>query len=220
MTSAGGKGSDDAVAIDALLGEFGYDTPTARARARDVLQAAGLTRAGKQGIAATKRGRVEQALRSALVRVCGKRCAALARESGAREPVIVGGAACEVCGGSNNRRAALECARALRKNRISRLLVIGGSTTLHHELASLFPSGDITIECVDGTQRSHSQRDALQRMNRAQLMVIWGSTELRHAISNLYTDETPPHLRRITVARRSIGALCDAIVLSYAQKPA
>jgi len=213
------KGGDDALLIDALLAELGYDTPHARARAREVLHNAGLTRPGKQGIASSKRQRVELALSAAIIRVCGKKCEALARKSDARAPVIVAGATCELCAGSNNRRAALECARVMQENGVTRLLVLGGAPGVWHELtATLEPLG-ITIEIVDGTKRSHSQREAMQKMMRAQLMIVWGSTELRHAISSLYTEETPAGLRKITVARRSVEALCNAIIQSYTQAP-
>ena len=57
-------------------------------------------------------------------------------------------------------------------------------------------------------------------MRRAGLMVIWASTELRHAVSEHYTSDPPPGLRSITVARRSIEALCDGIVTSFARKSA
>lgn len=217
--SAAGAGGGDAINIGALLAELGYDTPAASARARAVLQAAGLTRAGKQGIAAEKRERARAAIAAALIRVCGA-CTSLARQDDAREPVATGRAMCEVCGGSDNQRAALECAGVMRANGVTRLLVIGGAPGVWRELADTLKPHGIEIDIVDGTQRSQSRRDAIQRMNRAQLMIIWGSTELRHAISSLYTEETPPHLRTITVARRGVAALCNEVVRSFRDKPA
>lgn len=214
-----------------LLRELGYATPAAQRQARAALEAAGLTNARKQAIAASKRGRVERALAAALVRVCGDACAALARgdRNERRTPVVTGRAGCEICSGSNNRRAALQCVRALRKNGVRSVLVIGGSAPLQHELGELFAqveaqspgsaSSRISVEFVDGTKASHTQKEAIAEMNRAQLMVIWANTPLRHAVSRHYTEDTPAHLRTITVARRGIEALCLEIVRSYALSP-
>jgi hypothetical protein len=223
--------SNDPLPIADLLRDLGYATAAAQRQARAALEAAGLTNARKQGIAASKRGRVERALAAALVRVCGDACAALVRgdRNERRTPVVTGRAGCEICGGSNNRRAALQCVRALRKNGVRTLLVVGGSAPLQHQLADLLTQAEaqppgraaarITVEFVDGTKGSHTQKDAIAHMNRAQLMVIWANTPLRHAVSRHYTEETPSHLRTITVARRGIEALCAEIVRSYSLSP-
>lgn len=198
-----------------LLRELGFDTAVAARRARAALESAGLTRAGKQGIAAYKRDAAEAALASALMRVCSDGCAKLARAREPREPVRTLAGGCEVCGGSNNRRAAIDAARSLRENGVSRVLIVGGTGALHRELEQLWSADGITVEWVDGTRASHSQRDADANMGRAQLLLIWGSTPLRHAVSRLYTQEPPAHLRVITVPRRGIAALCGEIVKSY-----
>jgi hypothetical protein len=203
--------------INDFLRARGYDTPDGMRRARAVLEAAGLTNARKKAIAGYKLAAAEGALASALVRVCGGGCAALARAMSTerREPVVTSSATCEVCGGSNNRRAAIACAITLRRNRVRRLLVVGGSAPQQHELRSLLEGDGITLEFVDGTARSHSQRDAIANMRRADLVVVWGATPLRHAVSNLYTDAPLPGVRVITVPRRGIEALCGEIVRSY-----
>jgi hypothetical protein len=202
--------------INDLLRTLGYDTPGAMRRGRVVLEAAALTNARKKAIAAYKLGAAERALASALVRVCGDECAALARplRTEKRDPVVTSGATCEVCGGSNNRRAAIACRVTLRRNKVSRLLVVGGTAPQQHELKALLGGDGITLAFVDGTARSHSQRDAMANMRRADLVVVWGATPLRHAVSNLYTD-APRGVRVITVPRRGIEALCGEIVRSY-----
>ncbi len=208
----------DTLQIDRWLRELGYDTPAAIRHARTLLAAAGLTSGGKQGIAASKRERAEATILGGLARVCSDECALLSRRTAGpkREPVVTSAARCEVCGGSNNRRAAIACARTLRSHRISRLLVVGGTAPQQQELAQLLTFDGLSLEFVDGMRASHSQKDAIANMNRAQLVVIWGSTPLRHAVSNLYTDDPPDHVRIITTSKRGIEALCREIIRSYA----
>lgn len=210
---AGASGADDAVPIADLLREAGFDTPSAKAAARGVLERARLTRPGKNAIAAFKRDAALALLAQSLARVCGKECAALAARG--RAAVITSGATCEVCGGSNNRRAGLAALRVLRAHRVRNLLVVGGTVHQHREIEALFGAGGVAVQCIDGTRASHSQKEAIANMARADLLVVWGSTPLRHAVSNLYTSETPPHLRVIPVARRGIEALCREISESY-----
>lgn len=205
---------NDAVSIDDLLRAAGFDTPAAMKRARAALEAAGLTRASKTGIAPYKRDAAEALLAQSLARVCGKECASLADAS--RTPVITSGATCELCGGSNNRRAALAAVRDLRANGVRRVLIVGGTVHQHREIEQLLSADGVDLQFVDGTRASHSQRDAVANMARADLLVVWGSTPLRHAVSNLYTAEPPPHLRTVLVSKRGIEALCREISRSYA----
>ena len=210
-------GPDAARSISEFLRAQGYNTPESQKRARATLEAAGLTNARKQAIAGYKLAAAEAALSAALVRVCGDGCAGLARQmrSERREPVVTSGTTCEVCGGSNNRRAAIECAMVLRRHKVKHMLVVGGTAPQQHELRSLLEGGGIELEFVDGTGKSHSQRDAIANMRRSDVVVIWGSTPLRHAVSNLYTDAPLEGLRVITVPRRGIEALCAEVVRSY-----
>jgi len=209
--------SSDTHDISDFLRAHGYTTAGAQRRARAVLEAAGLTNPRKKGIAGYKLDAAEKALASALVRVCGDECAALARAMGSerREPVVTSGVGCEVCGGSNNRRAAIACSLALRRNKVRHVLVVGGTAPQQHELRGLLDGDGLELEFVDGTGKSHSQRDAIANMRRADVVVIWGATPLRHAVSNLYTDAPLPGLRVVTVPRRGIEALCGEVVRSY-----
>ena len=218
MTSRGAS-TRDARDIADFLRAQGYNTPEAQTSARAALEAAGLTNPRKKAMAAGKLPAAEQALAAALVRVCGDACVTLARKirSERREPIITTGTTCEVCGGSNNRRAAIECARTLKKHKINRLLVVGGTAPQQHELRSLLEGDGITLEFVDGTAKSHSQKEALANIRRSDLVVVWGATPLRHAVSNLYTESVEKNVRVITVPRRGIEALCGEIVRSYAR---
>ena len=210
--------NSDAIPIEEVLRSAGFDTPTAQKRARAALEAAGLTHARKTGIAAYKRDDALALLNRTLARVCGKACASLATPG--RAPVVTTGATCEVCGGSNTRRAALAAVRALRANHVRNVLVVGGTAQQHREIEQLFVGSQVGLQFVDGTRASHSQKDAIANMARADLVIIWGSTPLRHAVSNLYTAEPPPHLRTIKISKRGIEALCTAISVSYASKRA
>ena len=205
------------IVIEEFLREMGFDTPAAAGRAREVLEAAGLTRAGKRGMAGSKGARAARALRDALIRVCGERCLGIDRRgpARAREAVVVTKASCEVCGGSNNVQGALAAAEALKRRGISRVLIVGGSPGVWDGMQRAFEGTGVELRVVDGTQRSHSDRDAEGNKRWAQLIVIWGATELRHAVSVHYNKDVPDGVRVITVARRGVAALCDAIIASY-----
>jgi hypothetical protein len=207
----------DAVNIDQFLHDRGFDMPDAARRGREVIEACGLTRAGKQAFAANKRDAAEAALATTLARVCGDACLRIDRwvPGPAREAVRVSPQACEICAGSNNRRSAIECARALARKRVRRVVIVGGTVATQHELHDLLAGSGLEIRYVDGTKASHSGKDALANTRWAQLIVIWGATPLRHAVSELYTSEPPPDVRILTVSRRGVEALCGEIVRSY-----
>ena len=207
----------DVVPIEQLLAAAGFDRPEALARAREVLEARHLTRAGKQAIASSKIPAVEAALSETLIRICSDACLRLDREGPdrAREPVRVSPAGCEVCLGSNNRRAAIECIRALQRKRITRVVIVGGTGTLQQEIDDLLGGEGIEFRFVDGTATSYSARAGEANARWAQLIIIWASTPLKHAVSDHYNRDRAPHARVLTVSRRGIEALCGEIVKSY-----
>lgn len=198
--------ADDAVPLDRLLAELGFDTPDARATALAVLAAAGLTRPGKQNISAAKRPAVEEALSTLLVRCCGdERCQAwAAADPDHRDPVLVTPAACALCGGSNNRRAARLLLSACERRRVRRLLIVGGSPSTAVELRELLPGLEVRV--VEGTSRPDESR-ALADRGWSDVVVIWATTILDHKLSTLYTKNGPS----LTVARRGVEALCDEL---------
>ena len=207
----------DAVNIEQFLRERGFDTPAALARARALLEAHGLTHAGKQAFVRTKVATAEALLSSELLRVCGEGCLRIDRAGAgrAREAVIVSPQACEICGGSNNRRALIEAVRLLHRRGVSRVVIVGGTETQQHDMQQLLSGTGLEIRYVDGTKTSHTQKDATANTSWAQLVVIWAPTPLKHAVSNLYTHDPQPHVRIVSVSRRGIEALCSAIVRSY-----
>jgi hypothetical protein len=124
------------VLIAEFLRDEGFDTPSAAERARSVLEAGGFTRTGKRAFVASKVEPAHAALSGRLIRVCGEACRAVDRDGPgrAREAVIVTHPSCEVCGGSNNRRAAIAAIRALERRGIRRVVVVGGSPGTREQL--------------------------------------------------------------------------------------
>lgn len=207
----------DAVNIDQFLRARGFESPEARRRAREVLERAGLTHAAKQAFVASKLDTADRLLTGTFVRACGDACVKLDRAGAgrAREVVRVPSPFCEICGGSNIRRAVIECVRVLRRRSISRVVVVGGSPNQLVEMRELFAGTGVDIRYVDGTQAQHTAKDALANRRWAQLIIIWGPTPLRHAISDLYTSGPMPDMRIVKITRRSIEALCQEVVRSY-----
>jgi len=214
---ANGGRVPDVVALDDLIRALGFDRPEAARAARDVLERGGLTRAGKRAIAVGKLPEVERVLAASLVRVCGEECLRIDRQGAheAREAVSVWRRSCEICGGSNNVRATIQCARVLDRKRVRRVVVVGGTGVQQHQLAGLLSAVNIELRFVDGTRTSHSAKDALANTRWAQLVVVWAPTPLRHAVSDLYTERLQPGVRLVVVNRRGIEALCAEIVRSY-----
>lgn len=206
----------DAVNIEQFLRAHGYASDDAARRGRAELERAGLTHPGKQAFVASKLAAAEQLLASTFLRACGDACVKIDRAGvgRAREVVLVPAAACEICGGSNNRRAAIACVRLLLRRSVVRIVVVGGSPTQQAELKELLGGTGLDVRFVDGT-RGHSAKDALANRRWAQVIVVWGPTPLRHAVSDLYTGEPLPHLRIVSVSRRSIEALCQTVTLSF-----
>ncbi len=209
----------DVVDIGRLLAGAGFTGADAARRARAVLEENGLTRPGKRGIAAEKAPRARGLLASHFLLLCGNaECARIAAgaNTGRRDVVEGAQSACEVCGGSNNRRAAQLLTRRLKSERVERLLIVGGTPTLHGELDALLSPKGFQIRYVDGAVGSHSLRDATPNLQWAQVVVIWGSSPLPHKVSKLYTESLPSHVRIVKFARRGIEALCHEVIRSFA----
>ena len=197
------------VSIDGFLWAEGYADERARTAARRVLEDGGLTNPRKQGMDDTKIGRARTLLDTRVVRVCCPDCRSLAPRG--REALLVATAErCQVCGGSNNRRAALLLARAMGKAKASKLLVVGGTGTLHRELQALLGPAGIEARCIDGVARTPSQKEAWGDQRWADIVVIWASTPLPHKVSEMYTRD-PIGRAPLTVARRGIAALCGEL---------
>mgnify|MGYP001606900902 CR=1 FL=1 len=198
-----------AVGLNELLAELGYGHPEALQRATGLLVAEGLTTGKKPGIAAEKRPRVRELLGRRLYRLCDRCRDRIADEDRPIVPVLNAGD-CERCGGSPNRAAVNEAARAMRAIGARNLLIVGGGPGVHSELRSLWPA-DIEMRVVSGDER-HDAKLARSLLNWAHVVVVWGSTILPHRVSGLYTVAGGPMRRKVfTVPRRSIEALARGV---------
>lgn len=207
----------ETISIASFLRGEGFDTGESLERARALLEVQQFTRPGKQGMADTKLPAARRALADGLRRLCPSDAGLAATEhhgADGREVVMVAGPSCEVCGGSNNRRAALKLGERIRSAGLTRMLVVGGTPTQHAEMDQLLAKEGLHLRYIDGATGSYSKRDALPDLQWAQVMVVWGATPLPHKVSHLYTDDPPPLLRVVKFARRGIEALCEEILRS------
>ncbi|HEY8208465.1 MAG TPA: hypothetical protein VIG99_13335 [Myxococcaceae bacterium] len=196
--------------IGAWLGELGFGLQEGQARARAELEAAGLTRPGKQRMSDEKLPRARELLKAKLFLHCEAReCAAFAATSG-REPVPASRKdACERCGGSDNSRAATEFLEACRRRAVRRMVVVGGSPAVREELLSTLGEA-LELRLIDGTERRTTDK-ARADLEWADMVLVWGGSELHHKVSMLYTTAPPPLRRKVVLsARRGVAALLAA----------
>jgi hypothetical protein len=196
--------ADDALPLVDLLNGLGFETATTQARAREILVAARLTTPTKQAISAGKQPRVEAVLREHFVVTCSS--------SGCRPPmdgrehvVVHDRRLCWMCGGSDNRRTVETAAKLFEAAGIRRLVIVGGSPSVHDELRQLAPS-TWEMRVIDGTDRRTSD-SARSDLRWADLVLLWGSSELDHKVSELYSGRNVVHVRR-----RGISALLEEAI--------
>ena len=197
--------------IGEVLAELGFADPSSAQAARLALEQAGLTHVGKSRISESKLAKVQTLLDATFARACtDPTCrAALARQKPRAALLTVPKSACEFCGGSDNLKSMRWLAQLCRAKGIRRVVVVGGSPSVHAELLALKPP-EWDLRLVEGTER-RTQDKARADLEWAQLVFIWGSSELDHKVSKLYTDTSSPFRRKlVTVARRGIAALLNA----------
>jgi len=199
------------VAIDRLLAEQGFRSPAATTRAREVLEADGLTRPGKSRISIEKTARVQALLRATLIPVCADGvCSGIASER-PQERVEVEPADCAICHGSNNQRAVALLARAALNSAVNRVVIIGGTPTGHRELTRLLEGSRLEVRFVDGSAGRHDAKSARANCAWADLLVIWASTPLPHKVSNLYKPDACPK-KRLTVDQRGLEGVAWTLI--------
>lgn len=152
---------------------------------------------------------------AALTPVCSHPTCRAVAAAERRVAVPVTPSRCEVCRGSDNRRAWREMAQAATVATRTRIIVVGGADDSHAEvrtLAALTPSLDVTI--VDGTSRQTRQQ-AKTRVRHADVVAIWSSTQLDHKVSDVYKSEADaqPGALRVAVREggRGVKALAESI---------
>ncbi len=196
------------ISIARMFKDFGIATPGAQRAARESLASAGIIsrRPNRTNIAAEKVGRSRDVLEAAFLWHCGN--GDCRRQAEASLSLLVDQAHCSICGGSKDRSSLTAMASALAVHHVSKVLVVGGTEAKTREIREKSPPG-IEWRFVDGTK---SKDDRYYRPARlwADIIVIWGSTVLDHRVSDHF--EAKGDHRVITVTRRSIGALADAVV--------
>jgi hypothetical protein len=201
---------DIPVDIATWLRELGFESEDSARTARETLEAAGLTRPGKSGMATTKLPRAKRAIADALILYCGDaECEALMPADG-RQSVVVAAQACEVCGGSNNRRAIGEMASTCMEFAVTKLLVVGGTPRSEEALRRDLAPHAIELRVVSGTDNEPNLRDALDHCRWADLVAVWAPTPLPHKVSTLYTGPQCD-ARRVLVHSRGLEAFAHAV---------
>jgi len=201
--------ADAALDLVELFAELGFESTAAQTLAREALVAARLTTPTKQGIAESKRPRVEETLRGRFLVTCGT--AACARTLGDRQLIVAHTRQrCWICGGSDNRRAVDDAAAVFRRHHVRRIVVVGGSPSVHDELRQLAPS-DWELRIIDGTERRTGDA-ARNDLRWSDLVLIWGSSELDHKVSGHYAGSKELAKHVVLVNRRGIAALLEAAV--------
>jgi len=198
------------VDIEAWLADEGFDLPEGRGRARQALEAAGLTRAGKARMSGVKEERARAVLEGQFFRHCATPACADAASRSGRSPVRTADRArCSSCGGSDNRRAEESLVAACQRAGIRRLVIVGGSPSVREELRDAL-STRLELRLVDGTERRTLAQARLD-LEWAELVLLWGGSELDHRVSSLYTGAPPPLRRKLVhTSRRGITALLEA----------
>lgn len=189
--------------VDLLIG-LGFETAATQALAREALVAAHLTTPTKQAISSGKLPRVEAALRERFLVTCS--APGCRQPDDGRELVRVHDRRrCWICGGSDNRRTLETAAKLFEVAGIRRLVVVGGSPSVHDELRQLAPPA-WELRIVNGTERRTSEA-ARADLRWADLILLWGSSELDHKVSELYSGRNVVHVRR-----RGIAALLEEAI--------
>ena len=196
------------IAIARMFRDFGIATPGAQKTAREALSRAGIisSRPNRTNIASEKVDRAREALETAFLWHCGN--GDCRRQAEASRSLLVDQVHCTICGGSKDRSSLEAMASALVASNVSKVLVVGGTEAKGREIREKSPPG-IEWRFVDGT-KSKDDRYFRPARRWADIIVIWGSTVLDHRVSSHFDAKGDG--RVITVTRRSIGALAEAVV--------
>ena len=163
----------------------------------------GLTRPGKSRIATAKIEAVDKAFGAAFLRHCKKAaCLPSARET--RAAILVAAKHCEVCGGSDNRRAVEAMLAAMRQAGWTRLLVVGGSPGTRGDLERLCRD---RLELRFVTEDTSPNRKTVGPLLAwSEITAIWNSTEISHKATAVLRGR-----KILKVPRRGVAALAEAV---------
>lgn len=202
------------VDIDEFLKEEGFDTPAALKRARSVLDDAQVSNSRKARMSTQKLPHARSLLLEKLLKTCCPECENLLSVPERRERIAVGVSRshCQLCGGSEARKAIRALADRLEGAGLENLLIIGGTPRQHAELRDLTASTTIKLRLVEGSKRVHRQQDADANLKWAQIVAIWCPTPLSHKVSKLYDAAQRKGAAKIMVNKRGIASLCGQIL--------
>ena len=82
-----------------------------------------------------------------------------------------------------NQEAARALVQHLEALRFHRVLIVGGTPTIHAILAHLTTGRSLDLRCLDGTQAAPRTSQLRPWLHDADLVVIWASTPLAHKVS-------------------------------------
>ena len=204
--------------MDAWLAAAGFGSPASKAKARSVLEGAGLTRPGKARISNQKLERAAATLAKAVFLHCSQQeCVAFAKASGHDKVQCEPRNFCQRCAGSDNARAVKDVVDACREQGLSKLVIVGGSPTVRQELKRLVPD-EIELRLVDGT-KARPLDQAKADLQWGDVVLLWGATELHHKVSNQYQDIATGAWKRklVHVPKRGIAQLLAGL-LSHLQR--
>ncbi len=176
------------VGIDDLLAEKGFDTPSSRSKARELLEAMKLTNPRKKRIHVDKAKRVHTVLVERLYRVCSHpECMELARrEAEGRELVAVLPRSCQVCHGRNHEREMAKLRWKLDEHGKHHVLVIGDEASQNRKLQAALEGNGVKCRFVDGAKDLQSRQLIKANVEWADLTVLRGGTRLPHRLSDSY----------------------------------
>ncbi len=194
--------------ISSVLRGMGISGGAEQVRARAILDAAGITRPGRQRLARQKEQRARSAVADSLAFHCSTDACrtGITRLAEGREPVLVERFACEVCEGSVNRASLHRMAQALASAGMAKIVVVGGHLARHTTLRQLTPPG-IQWRFVDGTRRVIAKGSSSD-LAWADVVAVWAAaTPLAHTVSAHYTS----HEKTIIVPQSGVAALADEV---------
>ena len=201
------------VLIEQMLTGFGITAAESQQKARAALVDSGVVsgRPNRVNIAVDKTDRARACLRNAFLWHCGRGdCRSALRSEAAQPPLLVEQPSCAVCGGSSDLSALARMAAAMAKEGLSRVLVVGG--TANKERTMRQETG-VEWRFIDGTAAPH-ERSLRSQRKWADIIVVWASTPLKHRVSKHFEGRGDD--RVITVDRRGIAALADAVIANLA----
>lgn len=196
------------VPIAKMLRRLGVVEAAAQETARAALIGGGLiANAKKVNILAAKSERARALLGESFQWHCSDGDCRSAAANGGTPPLLVDKAACSFCGGSKDRAALAEIARAMIEARKRHILVVGGTDAKEREIEEKSPP-EIEWRVIKG-KTGHPDRYYRNHREWADLVVIWGSTELSHKVSAHFDGKGDVGV--ITVRRRGIATLANEV---------